>query len=361
VLEQYWFPSMNYSIDGKINLITTRMSNHARHSGYDRLVEFIEAKNVFSETELSLFSRVLARGLSSFVNNSNLEWYNRHSFIEEINAGRNWLISRGQIFHYLYGENSYRYLGNLKSVNKSNAIVCTYHTPPDRFCQVVRLHEHLKQLDAIVAVSRVQIDYLSQFTGCERTFFVPHGIDVDYFKPGVAAQKNEGPIKCLFVGTHLRDVETLVEVSHLLNGWGEQCEIVAVTGARNKEIIQKSNNIRLRMGVTDEELLQLYQQSDILLLPLLDATANNSVLEAMACGLPIVSTDLEGVKDYVNEECALLFKKKDAKGLAEGVIQLARDQDLRESMSAACRTQAMKFSWESIADQMREIYKLVQS
>ena len=341
-----------------------RMSNHASKSGYDRLIDFIETEKVFGETEISMFARVLTKGLrpliKPLIRGSALEWYNRDNFITEFNASKKWLITKGQIFHFLYGENSYRYLGYLKSINKRNSIVCTYHTPPERFRQVVRKYDHLKHIDAIVAVSRMQVDYLSKYTGSERTFYVPHGIDVDYFKPGERDKGQETSVKCLFVGSHLRDVETLVDASILLKSWGKKIEIIAVTAPRNKSIIERSDNIDLRMGISDAELLQLYQQSDMLLLPLLEATANNSLLEAMACGLPIVSTDLEGVRDYVNNEIAILVRKKDPRALAEAVVDLASNNKLREKMSKLCREQALKFSWESVADQMRDIYNIVQ-
>jgi len=352
---------MQERIGLKINLITMRMSNHASHSGYDRLIDYMNADSVFGLEDLSLFSRALSKGLKPVIDRADLRWYHRDNFIAEFEAGKRWLMGRRQVFHYLYGENSYRYLGNLKPFGPKNSIICTYHTPPERFCQVVTTEKHLNKVDAIVTMSRMQNDFFSKYVGADRTFFVPHGIDVDYFKPRSSLKEKDGRITCLFVGSHMRDVETLVEASILLKKWNEKIDIIAVTALRNKQAIEKSNNIILRMGVSDEELLDLYQQSDMLLLPLLGATANNSLLEALACGLPVISTELEGVKDYVNEMSALLVGKQDSKALAEAVIQLADDEVLRKNMSIACRDQAMKFRWERITDQMREIYQLVQN
>jgi len=345
----------------KINLITMRMSNHARHSGYDRLIDYTNAQRVIGLEDLSLFSRALCKGLKPIIDRANLRWYHRNNFIAEYEAGKSWLTDRGQVFHYLYGENSYRYLSNLKSFSRPNSIVCTYHTPPERFCQVVMTKKHLKKIDAIVTVSTMQQAFFSKFVGRDRTFFVPHGIDIDYFKPAATVKEKNGRVACLFVGSHMRDVETLVEASQLLKKWNKQIDIIAVTAPRNKQIIEQSNNITLRMGVSDEELLELYQQSDMLLLPLLGATANNSILEALACGLPIISTELEGIKDYVTEESAILVGKQDAKALAETVIQIASDKGLRKNMCIACRDQAIKFQWKQVAEKMREIYQLVQN
>jgi len=350
---------MNEIEKASVNLITMRMSNHASHSGYDRLIDFVKSNKVYGDRDQSLVSRGVVKGLKSYVGRSNLNWYNRSSLIEEISAGFGWLANSNQVFHFLYGENSYRYLGNLKKIKNKNSIVCTYHTPPNRFQEVVRENRHLKQLDAIVTVSQMQLEYLSQYTGRDRTFFVPHGIDVEYFVPGKPMIEAERPLKCLFVGSHMRDVETLVKAADLLHDWGENCEIVAVTALRNKDTIEKSKSINLRMGVDDNELLSLYQTSDLLMLPLLDATANNSILEALACGLPIVSTDLDGIQDYVNEKCAILVKMKDAKGLAEAVVQLSRDASLRQKMGISSREQSMIFSWQNVAEKMNDIYKLV--
>ena len=50
------------------------------------------------------------------------------------------------------------------------------------------------------------------------------------------------------------------------------------------------------MGLTDAELRDLYHSSDIAFIPLTNATANNAVLEAMASGIPLISTDLPAIR-----------------------------------------------------------------
>ena len=87
-----------------------------------------------------------------------------------MHAARKWFSKKNQIFHFLYGENCHRYLGVLNLIGHRNFIVCTYHTPPERFCQVVQDKAHLKRLDAVIVVSTTQHDFFSE---------------IDWFRQGV--------------------------------------------------------------------------------------------------------------------------------------------------------------------------------
>ena len=83
-------------------------------------------------------------------------------------------------------------------------------------------------------------------------------------------------------------------------------------------------------------------------LPLIDATANNAVLEAMGCGLPVISTAISGVQEAVGETAALLLPVGDAEGLAGAVRDLAADPARRARMSRAGRRQAEALDWAHI-------------
>lgn len=345
--------------DPPVVIVTLRMRGHAGPSGYDRLQEYIESRSIRTSDALSPAQRVLARSLRFMTRASGSLWYHRANLIGELAAARQWFRRRGQIFHFLYGENSFRYLGNLKALGSRNAIVSTYHTPPDKFSRVVMDRRHLARLDAVVVVSAMQMDSFARIVGPERVRFVPHGIDVDYFRPGPERGEAGGrSFRCLFVGSHLRDFDTLAQAARLLRSRPE-IRFTLVTKAAHHAAFSGLDNVEVLSGVDDARLLALYQEADTLVLPLLDSTANNSMLEAMACGLPIVTTDLPGVRDYVSEECALLVKKGDPQRLAEVIAWLAQDAAARQRMAVASRRHALEFRWEAIAARMREIYRSI--
>lgn len=79
----------------------------------------------------------------------------------------------------------------------------------------------------------------------------------------------------------------------------------------------------------------------------------------MACGLPIVTTDLPGVRDYVNDDCCILTPKYDAQALADTVIALQKDSAKLKTMSLAGRKRAKRFSWNRIADELNELFVLL--
>lgn len=346
-------------VNCKINLITMRMANHASASGYDRLVEFLDTGVIHPVSQWTFAKRLFGRTFKFLINRSGSVWYHRDSFINELFAASQWVRKSGQIFHFLYGENSHRYLGVLKSMGRRNFIVCTYHTPPEMFCQVVHNRQQIRRLDAIIVVSTVQSDFFSELVGPERVFYIPHGIDVEYFKPMADYNKHTDVVRALFVGSMLRDFETLAETAHLLNSWVKDFRVSIVTSPKHHHFFQGIDNIELYSGISDEKLLHLYQTSDIFLLPLLDCTANNSMLEAMACGLPIVSTDLPGVRDYVNNACALLAPKCNPKALAEHILYLKENEVVRQKMALESRKHSLDFRWQKVASKTTKVYQRI--
>jgi glycosyltransferase involved in cell wall biosynthesis len=109
-------------------------------------------------------------------------------------------------------------------------------------------------------------------------------------------------------------------------------------------------------GLSDEELLKLYQDSDLAFLPLNNATANNSILEALACGLSIISTDISAVREYVSAESAVLISKGHTDGFINALITLYLNPEQRRQMSNSARRRAEQFSWQKIAAKIEAMY-----
>ncbi len=340
-----------------VHLICQRMAHHARASGYDRLLDFIGGNIIESPEHLSYWERAMVKVLRPLIRNSGSRWYQRASLLNEVRAARLWVAARGQIFHFLYGENHYRYLGNLKRLRKNNFIVCTYHTPPERFREVVTDRRHLSHVDAAIVVSNAQREFFGELVGPQRVFYIPHGIDTDYFRPATSRpEAGDRPLRALFVGSHLRDLTTLARAARLMLMSERKIVIHVVTKPEYHPQFSELPNVMLYSGIPDADLLRLYREADFYLFPLLDCTANNGLLEALASGLPIVTTDLPGVRDYVCDECALLVPLGDAQALAEAARTLSADRDRLRRMGEACRRRSQDFRWERVGEQVMDVY-----
>jgi glycosyltransferase involved in cell wall biosynthesis len=343
------------SHDFSIHFMTMVFGHHSKYSGYHKFLDYIDhepfvgfgaSKFVTDKFKHELIERSLRTDY--------------HYGLREIDAEIEILgylsLYRKHLFHFIYGENCFCYSGNFNRRNK--ILVASYHWPESWFRQqgekgFAELTKRMSQVDAAVAVSTSSRDFLQQFT--QNVFYVPHGIDVDFFTPGTTGPCD--PNFCLFVGNWLRDFDTLKTVARILRSRLPQIRIEVVTPERNRHHFE-GTGITVHSGISDEELRTKYRQATVLIQPLIDCTANNSALEAMACGLPVVATDVGGIRDYLTDECAVFCTKGDADEMADAVLTLFQDEGKRIHMGTSARIRAEeKFAWPIVAKQMVDVYR----
>ncbi len=267
-----------------------------------------------------------------------------------------------EIVHYIDGEYGAWMLPRIPKQLYANGrrprFVATYHQPPQILPTLVNLRS-LAQLDAVIALCASQRDSLARLVEPERLFVIPHGVDTEFFHPDPDAKEPEEKERftLLMVGHWLRDVDVALGAFETLKSSEFHFELRIVSPQFPASLNDPA--ITLLKGLTDEELREEYWSADLLYLPLLDATANNAVLEALACGLPVISTHVGGVPDAVGDDAGALCPVGDLAAFAEAVLSFARSPTRRAKARQAARRQAEKFSWRRIADMHHDLYQRI--
>jgi glycosyltransferase involved in cell wall biosynthesis len=109
--------------------------------------------------------------------------------------------------------------------------------------------------------------------------------------------------------------------------------------------------------VTSEELLYLYNAAEMLAHPAFYEGFGLPPLEAMACGLPVVVSDVASLPEVVGD-AGLLIDPHDVDELTVAIWRTLNDPDLRQEMVEKGQRQAARFSWERAARETLEIYQL---
>lgn len=116
-------------------------------------------------------------------------------------------------------------------------------------------------------------------------------------------------------------------------------------------------SLRVIPHVSSEELPRMYAEHDLFVFPSLFESMSLVVPEAMASGLPVVTTRTCGMQDIVEDGVSgLLVPVRDPNTLAEAVFRLLRDPALGERLGRAAREKARQLTWDRIAEKMLAVY-----
>ncbi len=112
--------------------------------------------------------------------------------------------------------------------------------------------------------------------------------------------------------------------------------------------------------VSEEEKVRLMQEAHVLVLPSQREGFGLVVIEANACGTPVVATDVPGLSDsIISDETGLLVPYGNAQALAEAILKVLKDGELRGRLSRNGIEWASHFSWERMADEVLQVIERV--
>lgn len=120
--------------------------------------------------------------------------------------------------------------------------------------------------------------------------------------------------------------------------------------------LEEGSDYHLLGTVSDEDLVRWYHSADAFVFPSVKEGWGLAVLEALAAGLPVLTTDIEVFREYLDHETALLVPPGDSRQLAAALSRLVDEPDLRKRLGAGGPEIAARFTWEAAAAHHIEIY-----
>jgi glycosyltransferase involved in cell wall biosynthesis len=225
----------------------------------------------------------------------------------------------------------------------------------------------LRSLPNIIIVAPQNKDLLVKKTNA-KIFTIPNGIDLKDSQD-ISPKSIEHPA-ILYVGrlTKRKGVDVLLKgIPAIKKVFPNLLLYIIGTGQQQDELkrlvkeLNIEDNVKFLGFVSEEEKYSYYKSVDVCIVPSIDYDYAPVVLpEAMASERPIIASSVGGIPFMVEDgKTGLLVDPGNIEALAEKIIILLQNNELREKMGKAGKEKIINFSWEVIAEQTVDVYKEV--
>jgi glycosyltransferase involved in cell wall biosynthesis len=336
-------------------ILLDRISWFGAHTGYEQLTRFLPndtescvvspRHGKLARYSGSAYGRLHGRMGRGATDLSELEFHLRHK------------LQRPQTSHVLYLET---HLNLLNSWPKApNQMVGTIHLPasvwkPEQL-------ESLSRLTSALILYLRDIPFFENYIGKGRMKFIHHGADVEFFRPDFA--QVQMPPRILYSGVYLRNEPMLVRVLQRLAGKIPELRFDLLVPQHHRVSpalapLRQHPSVTWHGGLNDEELRALYQCSYLMMLPMNDSGANTSVVEALASGLPIVTTNVGGIEDYGGGKIFQTVANNDDQAMVSLVEQYLAKLAWRDEIARKCRQFAEDtLAWPGVMQKHLDAYR----
>ena len=232
-------------------------------------------------------------------------------------------------------------------------LICNYDSPRRQILKSV------ERAAGVITVSRALKTKLVQIGAPEEKITVlPNGVDLDLFRPLSSPETAKQPLTLLSVGNlvankgHHIAIQALRELSNVelrIAGAGPERE-------RLQQLAQDcgvTDRITFLGSVDQSVLVQEYNRADCLVLLSENEGMPNVVLEAMACGMPVIATQAGGIPEVVTPKVGKLLDRRRPEDLVAAVMEYQSQRPTR----AQVREHAEAFSWQATSEGQLALFR----
>jgi glycosyltransferase involved in cell wall biosynthesis len=228
------------------------------------------------------------------------------------------------------------------------------------------LHLIWQNASALTANSYELKGLALKFRSNECIDVIPNGVDLERFKQNKAHALNpEQPFRILCVArlVERKGIADLIQAAAYLHDQQRNFKLIFV-GRGDKEAEFKvqvakqalDSCVEFRGAVLHHDMPSVYEQADVFILPSLNEGMSNAVLEAMAAGLPIITTYTGGTAEMLRGN-GIIVPKQAPDAIAHALLELWDNDELRRSMGKRSRQIAETLVWERVTDKYLNLYE----
>lgn len=231
------------------------------------------------------------------------------------------------------------------------------------------LNRHATRRTIFVSKTIRQIYLDGRLVPPEKAALVPNGLEADWFGPALHILRPEQDIRFLYVGRMAREkgIENLAAAFGIVAGRIPGARLQAAgDGPKRGELIlaAETGGWRRQLDLPGlqmrEKIRETMHAADVFILPSDFESFSYTLLEAMACGLPCIATDAGGNRDLVEPgRTGLLVPRRDPEALADAMLQLGGNPEMRVSMGREGALRAREYTLQRMIDGTRAVYSEV--
>ncbi len=213
----------------------------------------------------------------------------------------------------------------------------------------------VRKADMITVISENTKKDLIRFTGCpeDRIRVIPDFYD-DRFRQSLRSFNRDKP-NLLFIGTaENKNLDRLIEA---INGLSVNLQIIGKPSQLQlQRLEQNGTSFLVRSGLSDEELREVYVESDILAFASVYEGFGLPILEAQMTGRPVLTSNISPMKEVAGEG-AVLVDPFDSQSIRDGILKIIRDGELREKITRLGFENVKRFNPAAVAKQYSSLYE----